>query len=219
MICFSNDRSVTRTTVIRTTGHVFIALLLSIATSVAYAAVGDAKSGASKAATCAACHGPNGNSVVAMWPSIAGQHESYIKDTLAAFKAGTRKDPVMGAQTQTLNEQDIADLAAYYAEQTGARRTADPTKAAAGERLYRGGNKETKASACIACHGPKGRGNEPAGYPSLTGQHAVYTAKQLNDYKNGQRESDGDTQIMRDIAKRLTTDEINEVAAYIQGLR
>ncbi len=214
MICFTKDQPV-----IRATCRIFAALLFSVVTTVSFAAGGDAKAGESKAATCAACHGPNGNSVVAMWPSIAGQHESYIADTLGAFKAGTRKDPVMGAQALALNEQDIADLAAYYAEQTGTRRTADPKLAPAGERLYRGGNKETSISACIACHGPNGRGNGPAGYPSLAGQHAVYTAKQLNDYKSGQRESDGDTRIMRGIAERLTADEINEVAAYIQGLR
>ena len=195
------------------------AAALGLLTSMSYGNNGDAEAGATKAATCAACHGPDGNSVVAMWPSIAGQHENYIATTLMAFKSGDRQDPVMGAQAMILQDQDIADLAAYYSQQSGARRTANPDLASAGERLYRGGNKETKVSACIACHGPKGRGNEPAGYPSLMGQHAVYTAKQLNDYKSGQRKSDGDRRMMRMITERLTNKEIQEVSAYIQGLR
>ncbi len=180
---------------------------------------GDAEAGKAKSATCMACHGPDGNSIVAQWPSIAGQHANYIEDTLQAFKSGLRSDPVMSAQAMPLNDQDIADLAAYYATQTGAKRTADPDLVSKGERAYRGGNKETSVSACIACHGPNGRGNAPAGYPSLTGQHAAYTEKQLNDYKNNVRKTDGDERVMRAIAERLTSAEIKEVAAYIQGLR
>jgi cytochrome c553 len=183
------------------------------------AAEGDAEAGKAKSITCTACHGPDGNSVVAMWPSIAGQHANYLADTLAAFKAGTRSDPVMTAQAMPLSEADIADLAAYYSQQTGAKRTADPKLVAAGERLYRGGNTETNVSACIACHGPTGRGNPLSGYPSLSGQHAVYTEKQLNDYKNGLRKTDGDARVMRMITERMTSEEIKQVSAYIQGLR
>ncbi len=118
-----------------------------------------------------------------------------------------------------LNDQDMLDVAAYFSSQTAKQRTADPALADAGERLYRGGDKERGISACIACHGPTGRGNSPAGYPSLTGQHAVYTAKQLNDYKSGARTSDGDQQIMRNIAAEMSDEQIKAVAAYIQGLR
>ena len=125
----------------------------------------------------------------------------------------------MAGQVINLSEEDIADLAAYFATQKAIKRTADPALADTGERLYRGGNKESNLTACIGCHGPSGRGNAPAGYPSLTGQHAAYTAKQLADYQSGARKSDGDTQIMRNIASRLTQDEINALASYIQGLR
>jgi cytochrome c553 len=180
---------------------------------------GDAEAGKAKSATCMACHGPDGNSIVAQWPSIAGQHANYIEDTLRAFKSGLRSDPVMSAQAMPLNDKDIADLAAYYSTQTGAKRTANPDLVSKGERIYRGGNKETSVSACIACHGPTGRGNAPAGYPSLAGQHAAYTEKQLNDYKNNVRKTDGDQRVMRSITERLTSAEIKEVAAYIQGLR
>jgi cytochrome c553 len=181
--------------------------------------IGDAEAGAKKAATCAACHGADGNSINPQWPNIAGQHERYLTNTLIAFKNGARKDVLMGAQAMALSDQDIADLAAYYAGQTATLRTANPQLAKAGERLYRGGDKEGSISACIACHGPAGRGNAPAGYPSVKGQHATYTAKQLSDYKSGNRVSDGDLQIMRNIVARLNQEQIDAVAAYIQGLR
>jgi len=182
------------------------------------AVTGDAETGAAKAGTCGACHGVDGNSVNPQWPSLAGQNASYIAATLQAFKDGKRADVLMSAQAAALSEQDIADLAAYFAAQNPARRTADPKFAEAGARLYRGGNIEEEISACMACHGPTGRGNAPAAYPALAGQHAAYTVKQLNDYKSGTRKSDGDSQIMRNITARLNQKEIEAVAAYIQGL-
>jgi len=180
---------------------------------------GDPEAGKQRAITCAACHGADGNSVNPEWPSLAGQNERYFRETLMAFKSGKRKNALMTAQAMLLNETEIANLGAYYALQEPAQRSADPELAAKGERLYRGGNKETDVSACIACHGPTGRGNAPAGYPALAGQHATYTAKQLNDYKTGARTSDGDRQIMRNITAQLTTDQMKAVAEYIQGLR
>jgi cytochrome c553 len=198
------------------TAAVTLATLTLLATPAI--AAGDAEAGASKAATCAACHGMDGNSVNPQWPSLAGQNPEYIAATLQAFKDGTRSDMLMGSQAAILEGQDMADLAAYFAGQTRTQRTADPELAAAGEALYQGGNMETEVSACIACHGPTGSGNGPAGYPSLAGQHAAYTAKQLRDYQSGARKSDGDAQIMRDVAARLTPEEIDAVAAYLQGL-
>jgi len=180
---------------------------------------GDAAAGKQKAATCVACHGMDGNSVNPPWPSLAGQHSAYLTETLNAFKSGTRSDVLMNAQAMILQDADVDDVAAYFAAQSPTQRTADPALAEAGERIYRGGDVKNSVSACIACHGPSGRGNAPAGYPSLTGQHAVYTAKQLNDYKSGNRTSDGVQQIMRNITANLSKEQIDAVAAYIQGLR
>ena len=87
------------------------------------------------------------------------------------------------------------------------------------EALYRGGDVSDQISACIACHGPSGRGNPAAGYPAVQGQHAAYTAKQLNEYAAGTRETDGKTRIMRDIADRLSKDDIAALSSYMQGLR
>jgi len=195
-----------------------LTLSLILLTGTRPAQAGDAEAGASKAGTCAACHGMDGNSVNPQWPSLAGQNEAYMVKTLQAFKDGTRTDPLMTAQASLLDETAMADLAAYFAGQKATRRTADPKLAAAGEDIYRGGNLEAGISACIACHGPGGRGNAPAGYPAVAGQHAAYTAKQLSDYQNGTRTSDGDARIMRDITNRLSQEEIKAVAAYMQGL-
>ncbi|MCK6372083.1 MAG: cytochrome c4 [Gammaproteobacteria bacterium] len=189
-----------------------------LAAAPAAQAGGSAEAGQTKALVCTACHGPNGNSVNPEWPSLAGQNATYLVRTLNAFKSGERSNPLMTAQAMALTDEDIADIAAYYATQTPQHGTANPDLSADGERLYRGGNKETGISACIACHGPTGRGNAPAGYPALAGQHAPYSAAQLKAYRSGQRSSDLN-QMMRNTTARLTDAEIDAVASFIQGLR
>jgi cytochrome c553 len=191
--------------------------LLLILTLPAHAA-GSAEAGKAKAAVCAACHGVDGNSLNPEWPSLAGQHDTYILSTLKAFKSGTRKNVLMAGQVAALADQDMQDLAAYFAAQKRQNKTTDPKLLTSGERLYRGGNKETGASACLACHGPTGRGNLPAGYPAIGAQHATYTAAQLKAYRSGERASDPN-QMMRNVAARLTDSEIESVASYVQGLR
>ena len=181
---------------------------------------GSAEAGKSKAITCTACHGPEGNSANPLWPNIAGQSASYLVAQLKAFKDGTRKDPLMTSQSMLLSDEDMADLAVYFESLPQASQAvANASLVDKAEALYRGGNVSNETAACIACHGPAGRGNPAAKYPALNGQHATYTAKQLRDYASGARESDGKTRIMRDIASRLSEDEIVALAAYVQGLR
>jgi len=181
---------------------------------------GSADAGKAKALTCTACHGPEGNSSSALWPNIAGQNAPYTQAQLAAFKNGSRADPLMSSQALLLSEQDMADLAVYFESLPGAAQAvADASLVARGEALYRGGNKETGAAACMACHGPTGRGNPAALYPALQGQHAAYTTKQLNSYADDTRQTDGKTRIMRDIAARLNKEDIAALASYVQGLR
>jgi cytochrome c553 len=181
-------------------------------------AAGSVEAGQAKAVVCVACHGPDGNSLNPEWPSLAGQNEAYLLRALQAFQKGERSNPLMSAQAAALGDQDIADLAAYFASKPRAPKTADPQFAAEGERLYRGGNKNSGVSACIACHGPNGTGNAPAAYPAIAGQQAAYTANQLKAYRAGQRSSDVN-QMMRNTTARLTDAEIETVAAYVQGLR
>ncbi len=181
-------------------------------------AAGDAEAGKAKAQVCFSCHGVNGNSVNPAWPNLAGQHEGYIAKQLADFKAGDmRNDPLMMGQVMSLSPQDMADLAAFFAKQKPASGSADESMVAIGEKLYRGGNKVTGVSACIACHGPTGAGNPAAKYPLLSGQHAAYTVKALKDFRSGARKNDPG-KMMQNVAARMTDAEIEAVSSYMQGL-
>jgi cytochrome c553 len=180
---------------------------------------GSAEAGKAKSITCSACHGQDGNSVMPTWPSIAGQSAAYIATQLHAFKDGLRSDPLMSAQSMLLSDEDIRNLAVYFESlPRAAMPVADANKVSRGQALYRGGDSAAGVAACMACHGPTGRGNPAAGYPAVSGQHATYTAKQLQDYAAGTRQSDGKTRIMRDLAARLDKEDIDAVASYMQGL-
>lgn len=202
---------------------VLLTVLCGLQAGVAFASeqpvAGSAEQGQAKATPCVACHGVNGNSVNPEWPSLAGQHASYIKRQLAAFKNGARQNPLMTPMAKPLSEQDMADLAAYYSAQTSTGNLeADPSKVALGERLYRGGDAQRGVPACASCHGPRGSGNPAAAYPAIRGQHATYTAAQLKAYRSGTRQTDPN-QMMRDVAATMSDEQIDAVASYIQGLR
>ncbi len=179
---------------------------------------GSADAGAGKSAVCVACHGMNGNSTNPEWPNLAGQQAQYIARQLQLFRSGKRADPLMSPMATDLSDEDIVDLAAYYAAQTPAGLEADPSYWEAGQALYRGGNTERSIPACIACHGPVARGNGPAAYPALRAQHATYTQKQLQAYASGTRNGE-QAHIMRTIAERLSPEEVRNLSSYIQGLR
>ena len=190
-------------------------------------ATGKAASGEAKAALCSACHGPNGNSANPVWPRLAGQSAVYVAEQLRLFRSGVRDNPVMKPLASALSDQDIDDLAVYYEAQTPTGDEADPSYWQAGESLYKSGDTARAIPACIACHGPVGRGNPAAGYPALRAQHSVYLVKQLNDYASGARYSGAapdkpqarNGAMMRDIAQRLTPEDIRNVASYLQGMR
>ena len=187
---------------------------------------GTVQAGSTKAAVCSSCHGPNGNSANPDWPRLAGQSAVYIAEQLRLFKAGVRNNPIMKPLANTLNDQDISDLAVYYEAQTVNGLEADPSFWKAGSELYRRGDKTRNIPACIACHGPVGRGNLAAGYPALRAQQSVYVVKQLNDYASDARytganitTADPNSVMMFTIAKRLTPEDIRNVASYVQGMR
>jgi len=194
-----------------------IASLATLAALGVAQAAGDAEAGKAKAAMCAACHGPDGNSPAPNFPKIAGQHAEYIAKQLQEFKSGARQDATMAGMTAALSEQDMADLAAFYASQKGNVGQAAEDKVELGETLYRAGNAATGVSACAACHGPAGNGNPMAKFPNLSGQHADYTALQLKNFRAGARANDAGS-MMRGVAKKMTDAEIEAVSQYIQGL-
>lgn len=208
-----------------------VAALAALPTSAradAAAATAAAEAGAAKAAVCAACHGVNGNSVNPEWPNLAGQGSAYVTEQLKLFRAGHRNNLVMYPLAVGLTDEDIRDLAAYYARQTPTGLEADPATLALGKRLYVGGDPSRGIPSCTGCHGPNGLGNVTAGYPKLRGQHAAYTLKQLKDYAAEQRYVDVTTgaktrsrngHMMTTVSKRLTEEEMAALANYIQGLR
>jgi cytochrome c553 len=180
--------------------------------------VGNPQAGATKVALCQACHGVTGNSSNPEWPSLAGLGADYIAEQLQNFKDGKRANPVMTTIAAPLSAQDMADLGAYFDTLANTGLEADPSYWQAGEKLYRGGDKARGVPACMACHGPTGRGNEPAKFPALRGEQSVYIAKQLNAYAAGGRPP-GPGGIMPVIAKRLSADDIRTLSSYVQGLR
>lgn len=187
---------------------------------------GKAANGEAKAALCTACHGPNGNSVNPEWPRLAGQSAVYVAEQLKLFRSGVRNNPIMKPLAASLSDQDIVDLAAYYEAQAPTGLEADPSYWKSGEALYLSGDAARAVPPCVACHGPVGRGNLAAGYPALRAQQSVYVVKQLNDYASGARytgpnpaQASRNGVMMLTLAKRLTPEEIRDVASYLQGMR
>jgi cytochrome c553 len=182
------------------------------------ASAGDPEAGAQKALVCGACHGMDGNSINPEWPNLAGQHESYIVKQLGLFKQGVRNNAIMMPNAMLLTDEDMADLAAYFSRQPLKGLEADPSNAEAGKQLYRAGDPARGLPACIACHGPEGKGNGPAQYPALRAQHSLYTYLQLRAYASGERVPAGND-MMQTIASKMTDEEMRAVASYLQGLR
>jgi cbb3-type cytochrome c oxidase subunit III len=194
-----------------------ISLIISVGLMSA-AQAGDAVAGKTKAATCGACHGADGNSLAPSFPKIAAQGERYLVKQITEIKNGDRQVPQMMGFVAGLNETDIADISAYFASQNTASGAADPALVEAGKRLFLAGNSATGVPACIACHSADGKGIAAAGFPRLAGQHAAYTETQLKAFYSGERNNDANN-VMRDIASRMHMNEIKAVSSYIQGLK
>lgn len=202
---------------------------------------GDAAAGATKAAVCGACHGADGNSPAPNFPKLAGLGEKYLLKQLKDIKLWDQeqdaaKKPKTGRAVlemtgllANLSEQDLADIAAYFASKStqlsGSKKLEVQVNSGIlvdalelGERVYRAGNMTTGLPACTGCHAPDGKGNAPAGYPRLSGQHPEYIEKQLRAFRAGDRTNDGDQMIMRSIADKMSDAEIKALANYIAGL-
>lgn len=205
-------------------------LILGFATlaPVAHAA-GDAARGETLVATCAACHGADGNSPAPNFPKLAGLGEKYLAKQLADIKSGVRVVPEMIGLLNNSSAQDMADMAAFYAAKpmqlSGAKTLTVKLNSGVevdalelGEKIYRAGNLATATPSCTGCHSPRGQGNAPAAFPRLSGQHAQYIEKQLRDFRAGARVNDGEAQIMRKAAEHLSDAEIVALANYIAGL-
>jgi len=185
---------------------------------------GDAARGQPIASTvCAACHGADGNSTLAVNPKLAGQHPEYLLKQMKNFKAADGKQPervnaIMNGMIAAFDEGQLRDLAAYFASQ---KQTGEAAKnretIELGQKLYRGGDQAKGLPACAACHGPAGAGI-PAQYPRIAGQFAEYTEAQLKGFREGSRANDAN-KMMRMVALKMTDAEIRAVSDYIAGLR
>ncbi|VXC63303.1 c-type cytochrome [Pseudomonas sp. 8O] len=197
---------------------VLVSLLLTLGLTGVAQAAGDAEAGQGKVAVCGACHGADGNSPAPNFPKLAGQGERYLLKQLHDIKSGDRPVVEMTGMLDNLSDQDMADIAAYFSSQKMSVGVADPKLVARGEALFRGGKLEEGMPACTGCHSPNGAGLDAAGFPQLGGQHAQYVAKQLTDFREGNRTNDGDAMIMRAIAAKLSNKDIEAVSSFIQGL-
>ena len=181
-------------------------------------AAGDPKSGESKVAVCSACHGADGNSVVGLWPSLAGQNEKYLLKQLRLVKSGDRVIDSMVGLLDNLEDSDLEDISAFYASQKNKVGQVEESKLELGRKLYYAGNLEKGVPSCSACHSPRGQGNGPAAYPLLSGQQPDYVAKALKDYRSGARINEDPSKIMAAIAYKLDDAEIEALSSFVHGL-
>jgi len=176
----------------------------------------EAIAGEAKAAVCASCHGVGGNSLVPMYPKLAGQSADYIAKQLREFKAGVRKDPVMAGMSAALSEQDMAELGAYFSSKKPT--AGNGSGSALGQKLYFGGDASRGITACIACHGASGKGMAKAGFPAVANQSVEYLTAQLTKFKTGERDNDRNS-MMRNIVKRLKKNDIEALTQFMSSMK
>jgi cytochrome c553 len=194
-----------------------IALIALMSFSGLVQAQGNVEAGKTKSATCVACHGDDGNSPSNLYPKLAGQHATYLEKQLQQFKNGERANPIMMGMAAILSEEDMQDLAAYYASQKATPETVSPEIVAQGKKLYMGGDLERKITACSACHGPRGNGLELAKFPKISSQHPAYIKAQLEQFRSKERANDLNG-MMQDVAAKLSDADIELLSQYIAAL-
>lgn len=179
----------------------------------------DPSAGQEMAASCAACHGQEGISMVGSFPNQAGQQMSYLAKQIMDIRDGRREVAQMAGQVDDFSDQDAWDVAAYFAEMEPniGQAEDDDELLARGQDLYRAGDMSKGIPACAACHSPAGQGIGTAVYPALSGQHAEYTVSTLQDFAAGVRHNDPNA-IMRDIASKMSDRDMEAVANYVLGL-
>lgn len=204
---------------------------LALALSVVIAAIsspaiaeGNAEAGKTKIIVCSACHGMDGNSMIDMYPKIAGQHATYLQKQLHDFRSAAqtggkdgRMDPIMSGMAMPLSDQDILDISAYFSSQAIQEAEAKDVPEL-GAKLYKGGDVSRGITACMACHGPDGKGAELAGFPTLAGQHANYIKIQLTKFREAGRHNDLNG-MMQDVAKKLNDSDIDALSKYLSSLK
>lgn len=195
---------------------VLLGLCSLMAVSITHAA--DIEAGKAKTQLCAGCHGADGNSANPIWPKLAGQHASYIAKQLRDFKAAKRTDPTMQGMAATVQDADIENIAAYFESQSPTAANFNKDLLEKGQNIYRGGITSISVPACMSCHSPSGEGNGPAVFPALKSQHPEYIVAQLQKFKSDARANDAG-KMMRNVANRMSDEEMQAVAAYIAAMK
>ncbi len=201
-----------------------IRILMSLALVAPGAALaldyGDPDAGQEKAAVCAACHGMDGNSEVGEWPKLAGQHADYQARQTRLVRDGHRDVPEMYGMVADLSDEDIADISAWYAQQTLEPGVADEELVDLGRKIYHDGNRSSGVPSCAACHGATGGGIPGTHFPLVRSQHAEYSEDRLRRYRDGETSGDDDpfSEIMVEVSENLTDEEIIAVSSYMEGL-
>jgi cytochrome c553 len=182
---------------------------------------GDVTVGATKTATCVACHGPNGNPVVPIFPRLAGQHVDFLYWRLVAFKRFGPASSPMAAIVPSLTDADMRNLAAYFAAQTPADApAAAPLGSGRGQELYLRGDSARGIPPCQGCHGqdargPQQRGGPYAVYPALRAQQSSYVVARLTDFRKGLPQRTTSDYIMHGVARTLDDESIQAIANFI----
>lgn len=175
-----------------------------------------AKGQATATQVCAACHTADGSRGSPANPILQGQHPQYLVKQLTEFKSGQRRNAIMQGFAATLSEEDMRNVAAFYAsKQAKPGFSKNAGLVSLGERIYRGGIADRQIPACASCHSPNGAGM-PAQYPRLAGQHSDYTELQMNAFRSGTR---ANSLQMNGVAAKMNDREIKAVSDYIAGLR
>jgi cytochrome c553 len=165
---------------------------------------------------CVACHSADGSRGSPANPILQGQHPEYLYKQLMEFKSGVRNNAIMKGMAGMLGEEDMKNVAAFYASKQAKPGFAkDKDLVTLGEKIYRGGIADRQIAACAGCHSPNGAGM-PAQYPRLAGQHSDYTELQLTNFRSGVRKN---SLQMTGVAAKMNDREIKAVSDYIAGLR
>jgi len=195
-----------------------IFVLLGLLTCGTAVADGDPAAGKSKTLICSGCHERDGNSKNPIYPILAGQGQGYLSKQLRDFKTGARKEEHMSPIVEAVGFEDIKDIAAYFSNQPRSPGAAPAPASDSGKQLFQNGKSGGSVSACAGCHGADGKGNTALNYPALAGQHAIYGAKMLKEFRSATRGNDQQA-VMRGIAKDLDDQDIEALAAYIAAIR
>ena len=177
---------------------------------------GDPVAGKQKSELCQGCHGEQGISIEGLIPKLAGQYAKYIAKELRNYQSGTRSHQIMNAMAGTISDDDLADIAAYFASRPKMKGAGSDN--AVGKKIFLHGDLSRTVVACINCHGVNGKGLTPntSMFPVIGGQQKDYIRRQLVNFRKNER-TNSPNLIMNRITHKLSDDEIEGLADYISG--